>query len=194
LPTVHPLEYCWNSTDWSLCPSAFVEQGTFSEGGKDALCQLCPNGGAGYITNEGATTPAACVCLPGYGTGDSGSCGLCPANTFGPGGNKNQCEPCPDGTQSAPGATCKEECVPVKILCPAGTGKHSRMATYRVKPSHHGCAYCQLVLPRPSCSRSSQPCCGRICAVAACSAACQPGRTDKNVVAESAILPSGFFS
>lgn len=95
-------------------------QGTYSEGGAEAVCHSCPVG-AGYTTwpQTAATSAASCVCLPGYGISSSGVCALCQPGTYSPGG-KQACQPCEFGTTSKAGASGDSQCVPVAQECPVG--------------------------------------------------------------------------
>lgn len=98
-------------------------EGTYSEGGADAVCKSCPSNGAGFTTvpSSAATSVSACVCLPGYGLTADGLCRMCDANTYSPGGSKEQCKPCPFGTASRPGSASYWECKgDVAQKCPAG--------------------------------------------------------------------------
>lgn len=97
-------------------------QGTFSLGGKEAVCQSCPNNGAGYTTvpKTAATSSAACQCRSGYGMRGDGACKRCPADTYSLGPTRDECTACPFGTTSAPGASSIEQCREVAQLCPVG--------------------------------------------------------------------------
>lgn len=97
-------------------------QGTYSLGGKEAVCQTCPNLGAGFTTAPklAATSIASCVCRPGFGFTEVGTCKRCPANTYSSGSDRADCSPCPFGTTSAAGATSKEECRASPQACPIG--------------------------------------------------------------------------
>jgi hypothetical protein len=105
------------------CPHHhLLPQGTFSLGGKLAVCQSCPGEGAGYTTapQMAAASLAACVCIPGYGMSAKGLCNLCPANTYSEGLTKEDCKPCPFGYTSAPGSTHLHQCVRTLQACPIG--------------------------------------------------------------------------
>jgi hypothetical protein len=70
----------------------------------------------GYASSKGE-----CKCKPGYGsTTGEGVCKLCPVSTYAPGGNMEDCKPCPFGTTSAAGSTDKSDCRPEAQKCPVG--------------------------------------------------------------------------
>jgi hypothetical protein len=78
-----------------LPPRVRPAQGTYSEGGRGAMCTSCPGEGAGFTTVAAASTSIAdCVCLPGYGMEANGRCHLCPQNTWAEGLSKENCKPC----------------------------------------------------------------------------------------------------
>lgn len=112
---------CINHAAVAACCCCCCFQGTFSEGGRDAVCQSCPGAGAGYTTAyQASTSVTACVCIPGYGMTDKGLCRLCPANTYSEGFQKEDCKPCPFGYTSPPGSHHRKECVPSSQPCPVG--------------------------------------------------------------------------
>jgi hypothetical protein len=47
-------------------------------------------------------------------------CTLCPVGTFSPGGNREQCSPCPFGTTSSPNSNSVTACVISPTSCPPG--------------------------------------------------------------------------
>lgn len=70
--------------------------------GNDA-CVPCPDGAT---SPSASTSSAACTCSRGYSAA-SGSCTVCPANTY---ENKRTCVPCPANSFSLPGASSLLEC------------------------------------------------------------------------------------
>lgn len=132
----HPTNAC------KACPPGY-----WSPGGRVQPCKPC---GFGYTSPEGAESadqcvainacPAGtnfrdavlrgglvptglqdCVCKPGHGsvTG-SAPCKLCPAGTWSPGGNLEECTPCGFGFTSAEGSTSDQDCRPASQMCPIG--------------------------------------------------------------------------
>lgn len=97
-------------------PSNFApcEPGTWNDGAY-VLCQPCPTGTTHDLT--GATSVAACYCMPGYSL-TGAQCSACASGTYKPdAGNDTACVACPSGATSPAGATGPEQCV-----CAAGYG------------------------------------------------------------------------
>jgi len=138
-PTVAAVPHAGDSPQDSckVCPA-----GTWAPGGDTQACRHC---GFGYTGPEGATSrqqcfavnacPAGtaykdgadkatsvvdCVCKPGHGTAGSGTCRLCPAGTFAPGGSLDECTPCGFGLTSAEGSEHSSDCHAVAQICPIG--------------------------------------------------------------------------
>eukprot|EP00775_Hariotina_reticulata_P007566 gene7566-biopygen9370 len=85
---------------------------------------VCP---PGMVIPGGGVTSSSieeCQCKPGFGgpavPQASPFCTLCPVGTFSPGGNREQCRPCPFGTTSAPGSDSSASCVASPTECPPG--------------------------------------------------------------------------
>lgn len=68
-----------------------------------------------------ATSTQQCKCKAGYGspTGE-GTCRVCPAGTFSPGGTMEDCKACPFGKTSKPGSSSAAGCVSATQACPVG--------------------------------------------------------------------------
>jgi hypothetical protein len=80
------------------------------------ICVDCPSFA---ISNEGATSPADCMCKPGYGMAKG--CELCKPGKYSPTASNRQCRSCPPGsTTRSFGSKSILECGAMPDLCLAG--------------------------------------------------------------------------